>query len=70
MRIIKHVAPACRCMDKLWAMHAERSGTPDSLEVGTIIECDCGTMYKLVEHQCDGLFWQWYHPDSGDMGKR
>lgn len=70
MKIIKHVAPACPCMDKLWELYNERRGTQDELCIGTVVECDCGARYKLAEHQFDGLYWEWHHPDSGNMALR
>lgn len=70
MKILHHVGPSCPCTDKLWALYNERSGTPDELCIGTVVECDCGTRYKLAEEQRDGLYWQWQHPDSGNMALR
>ncbi len=67
MKTIQHIAAPCGCQAKLRAF-AEAQETP--FHLGSIVECDCGKLYKLVDDQRDGPCWQWYHPDSGDMSKR
>ena len=67
MKIVHHVPIPCDCHAKLRAF--ERA-PESSFFMGTIVECDCGKQYKLVDDQRDGIGWQWHHPDSGDMGMR
>lgn len=55
MKTITHVTRPCDCHGKLRA-HAEAQKTPFYL--GTIVECDCGQLYKLADDQRDGPYWR------------
>jgi hypothetical protein len=56
MKTVTHVAAPCGCLAKLQA-HAEAQTTP--FHVGSMVECDCGKLYKLMDDQRDGLIWVW-----------
>lgn len=69
MKIVHRVSPRCDCQAKLKQLELEEAHG-DGMEIGSIVECDCGKLYRLAEHQFDGRFWQWHHPDSGNMALR
>lgn len=54
MKLIKRAEPRCLCMDKLYDFNEQQGG----LEVGSIVECDCGKRYVRSDSQRDGKFWQ------------
>lgn len=69
MKIVHRVARSCDCRTKLKYLEQEES-YGDGLEVGSIVECECGKLYKLIDDRRDGAIWQWYNPDSGNMALR
>lgn len=70
MRVIHREPPRCLCDEKRRAFLREATEEGNDFAPGSILECDCGRQYRLVDDQRDGKVWQWYHPDSGDVGKR
>jgi hypothetical protein len=54
MKIIKMVRPPCDCTDRLWKFYNEHK---PQMQVGSVVECDCGKEWKLREDQRDGLYW-------------
>lgn len=64
MKIIKYVGPSCPCHEKLTLFEAQRQARGERLHIGSIVECDCGVPYKLLENQRDGLYWTKIAPDA------
>jgi hypothetical protein len=57
MKLIHHAKDPCRCHDKL---EEYEKGLAEGvvLGVGSIVECDCGERYKLIDDQREGPFWK------------
>lgn len=70
MRIVHREPRRCPCDKKREAFLREEATAGVVFAPGSILECDCGQRFKLIDDQRDGEVWQWYHPDSGDMSKR
>lgn len=52
MKLIKEVLPPCDCAEKAEYFRNGRGWRP-----GTQVECDCGALLQLTEHQFDGIYW-------------
>lgn len=65
MKIIKLVEPPCPCHSKLFAYTKQVRAEGTRISLGTVVECDCGRMYKLGDHQRDGEYWEQQRPLQG-----
>ena len=58
MHVIKRVPSACNCYDRVQAFAAAEKEAGRLLAIGSQVQCDCGKVYQLQDHQRDGLYWQ------------
>ena len=57
MKVLHHVQPTCDCVTKLWDFYNQLRGD-SKLETGSVVECDCGKVYKLdYDQREDRGFW-------------
>lgn len=59
MKLVKDVPPRCDCMTRL---HDFESNLGRLLEIGSIVECDCGQSYIKQDSQRDGIYWARHQP--------